>query len=54
MPKAANDALRQIKENNYAVAVSDYKKVMFWGISFWKKFCATKAEEGPSLILHND
>ncbi len=45
MPKAADDALRQIKGKLYTAEVSDYRKVMLWGISFYEKFCACRAEE---------
>ncbi len=45
MPQAAEDALRQIKEKVYTAGVSEYQKVMLWGISFYKKFCAARAEE---------
>ena len=45
MPQAADDALRKIKENIYTAEVSDFQKVMLWGISFYEKFCACKAEE---------
>ncbi len=46
MAKDAEDAIIQIKENKYVANFEgDYKKIMFWGISFWKKFCAARAEE---------
>ena len=46
MAKDAEDAIIQIKENKYVANFEgDYKKIMFWGIAFWKKFCAAKAEE---------
>ena len=45
MPQAANDALRQIKGKIYTAEVSNYQKVMLWGISFYEKFCAARAEE---------
>ena len=46
MAKDAEDAIIQIKENKYVANFEgDYKKIMFWGISFWKKFCEARAEE---------
>ncbi len=46
MPQDAEDALRQIEVNKYVTNFEGhYEEIMFWGISFWKKFCAAKAEE---------
>ncbi len=46
MPKDAEDAVIQIKVNRYVANFEgDYKKIMFWGISFFKKFCTARAEE---------
>ena len=45
MPQAADAALRQIKGKIYTAEVSNYQKVMLWGISFYEKFCAARAEE---------
>ena len=46
MPRDAEDAICHIDKKGYVSSLEgDYKKIMFWGISFWKKSCATRAEE---------
>ena len=46
MPQDAEDALRQIEVNRYVTNFEGhYEKIVLWGISFWKKSCAAKAEE---------
>ena len=46
MGRVAEDALRQIEANRYIEDFEGpYKKVMIWGISFWQKSCAARAEE---------
>ncbi|MDO4839880.1 MAG: AAA family ATPase [Desulfovibrionaceae bacterium] len=46
MAKDAEATICQLNKKRYVSSLEGhYKKIMFWGISFWKKSCAAKAEE---------
>ena len=51
MPRDAENALCQIDKKRYVSSLEGhYKKIMFWGISFWKKFCVAKAEPATCQV----